>query len=109
MISHCKLPISGVGVKGMVTPYVRCYELHPRAINGRMKELTFGRARKHLGRTIRMLRLKRRLTQEQLAERAGIDVKHLQKAEYAELNITLRTLVRIARGLGLSSVARLFR
>lgn len=74
-----------------------------------MKELTLARTRRHLGRTIRMLRLKRRLTQEQLAERAGIDVKHLQKAEYAELNITLRTLVRIARGLGLSSIARLFR
>jgi transcriptional regulator with XRE-family HTH domain len=53
-----------------------------------------------LGRRINELRGAAGLTQEQLAERVAIDAKDLQKIEAGEVNITFRTLVRLAAGLG---------
>jgi transcriptional regulator with XRE-family HTH domain len=47
-------------------------------------------------------------TQQQAAETMGLDVKHLQKLEYGELNPSLRTLVRVASALGVS-VGRLLK
>ena len=52
-----------------------------------------------LGRRIRQLRLERKLTLEAASERGGIDLKHWQKVEAGSLNVTIATLVRIARGL----------
>lgn len=52
-----------------------------------------------LGRRINELRGAAGLTQEQLAERVAIDAKDLQKIEAGEVNITFRTLVRLAAGL----------
>jgi XRE family transcriptional regulator, regulator of sulfur utilization len=52
-----------------------------------------------LGIRIRTLRLARGLTQESLAERAGIHEKFVGAVERGERNITLRNVVRIARGL----------
>jgi transcriptional regulator with XRE-family HTH domain len=37
-----------------------------------------------------------------MAERADLDLKHLQKVEAGQLNVTLVTLVRIAAGLEIS-------
>lgn len=53
-----------------------------------------------LGARIRKLRQAAGLTLEGLAERATVDLKHLQKVEAGTLNVTLATLVRIASGLG---------
>lgn len=49
-------------------------------------------------------RLRERLgwTQARAAEAMGLDVKHLQKLEYGDLNPSLRTLVRVASALGVS-------
>jgi transcriptional regulator with XRE-family HTH domain len=40
------------------------------------------------------------LTQEIAASRCGIDYKRYQKIELGRVNVTVRTLVRIADGLG---------
>lgn len=42
------------------------------------------------------------LTQEDLAERSDFEVPHVQKLEAAELNLSLRTLCRLAWALKLS-------
>lgn len=42
------------------------------------------------------------LTQEEAAERIGLDPRHLQKLERGEANATLGTLLRVADGLGVS-------
>jgi transcriptional regulator with XRE-family HTH domain len=44
-------------------------------------------------------RVKGRLTQERLAERADLNIRTLQKIEAGELNILVTTLVRIQRAL----------
>ena len=41
------------------------------------------------------------MTQEQAASLAGLDVRHLQKLERAEVAATLDTLDALAAGLGL--------
>jgi transcriptional regulator with XRE-family HTH domain len=48
---------------------------------------------------LRALRLARGLTQWQLAER-GLSYKYYQRIESGQANVTIRTLVRIARALG---------
>ena len=55
-----------------------------------------------LGRRINELRAGAGLTQEALAERIAMDVKDVQKIEAGEVNITFRTLVRLADALGCS-------
>jgi transcriptional regulator with XRE-family HTH domain len=60
-----------------------------------------------LGMRIRSLRLARGLTQESLAERAGIHEKFVGAVERGERNVTLRNLERIAHGLNVP-IAALF-
>ena|SRR2546428_1986852 len=55
--------------------------------------------RRRLGRRIRELRTERRLSQEALAEKAGMTNKHLSRIERGETNTRATTLVRILRGL----------
>lgn len=64
-------------------------------------------AARSLGQRIRALRRERGLSQEVLAERAGLDWKHLQVIEAGRTNTTLASLVGVARGLGVS-LAELF-
>lgn len=52
-----------------------------------------------LGQTIKKLRKERDLTQEELAEKADIDTNYLAKIETAQVNTTVRYLIKIARGL----------
>lgn len=61
-----------------------------------------------LGAHVRALREERGWTLERAAEAMDLDLKHLQKVEAGKLNVTLVTLVRIAKGLG-EPVAALFR
>ena len=53
-----------------------------------------------VGEHIRALRKAAGLSQEQLAERAGLHYTYIGAVERAERNVTLDTLVRIANGLG---------
>lgn len=52
-----------------------------------------------LGNRIRLLRVQRGLTQEKLAERAGLTPKFLGEVERVETNPSATSLVRIAAGL----------
>ncbi len=54
------------------------------------------------GLRLRSLRQHKALTLEEAAEQMDIDWKHLQKIEDGQLNVTLVTLVRIAKGLHVS-------
>ena len=51
-----------------------------------------------LGARVRKIRLIRGWTLEAAAERTGVDWKHLQKIEAAQLNPTIMTIARIAEG-----------
>jgi transcriptional regulator with XRE-family HTH domain len=52
-----------------------------------------------VGANLRRFREKRGLTQEQLAHAAGLATRHLQKIEAGQVNLTLRTLVRLGSAL----------
>ena len=52
-----------------------------------------------LGLRIRALREMQGWTLEEAAARSDLDLKHLQKIEAGQLNVTLVTLVRLAVGL----------
>jgi transcriptional regulator with XRE-family HTH domain len=54
-----------------------------------------------LGRRIREARRAKDWTQEVAAERLSIDVRELQRIEAGRVNLTLQSLLRIARVLGL--------
>lgn len=54
------------------------------------------------GQRVREERLKRNLSQEELAERAGVHRTYIGMIERAEKNITLINIERIAAALGLS-------
>jgi DNA-binding XRE family transcriptional regulator len=55
-----------------------------------------------LGQAIRKLRQDRDLTQEALAQSAGITVGHLSKIERGQSNPTWGTVVAVAVGLGMA-------
>ena len=60
---------------------------------------------KNVGRRCAELRSDRDWTQEQAAERLHLDVKTLQKIEAGTVNATLRTIARLAKGLGVRARA----
>lgn len=51
------------------------------------------------GRRLRELRIERGLSQEELAQRAGLDRTYVSQAEQGRRNATLRTLQKIATAL----------
>lgn len=53
-----------------------------------------------LGITIRQARLSMKLSQEALADAAGVDRSHMGKIERGERNVTLLNIERIAKALG---------
>ena len=54
-------------------------------------------------KTLKQLRRDKRLTQEELAQRAGLDYKYLEKLEgKAPSSPTLSTLEKLAKGLDIS-------
>jgi transcriptional regulator with XRE-family HTH domain len=64
-------------------------------------------ARSQLGQRIRVLRETLSLTQEQLAEKAGISVSYLSMIERAQRTPHVETLVSLAAALGIT-VSQLF-
>lgn len=57
-----------------------------------------------VGKNIRRLRKGRGLTQEQLAQDAGMAMRYLSGVERGEENPTLRFLIKIAEALGVEPV-----
>jgi transcriptional regulator with XRE-family HTH domain len=60
-----------------------------------------GRLRK-LGEVIRSARLERGLSQEALADAAGIDRSHMGKIERGERNVSLLNIARVSDALNVS-------
>jgi transcriptional regulator with XRE-family HTH domain len=56
--------------------------------------------RRIVGRKIRTCRKRSQLSQEELAEKADLSYKYLGEVERGYVNISLDSLVRIARALG---------
>ena len=57
---------------------------------------------KQIGGRIRALRTGTGLTQEDLAERTGVNPAYLGRIERGEINVTIQTLTSIANGLKVS-------
>ena len=73
-----------------------------RGMRGYTQDNPFHRERKMLGETVGHLREKRKMTQEDLADAADINVSYLAKIENGYVNTTVRYLIKIARGLRVS-------
>lgn len=58
------------------------------------------RVTKDVGRRVAELRRAAGLTQEEFAEKIGMDSTNLQRIELGGQNLTIRSLVRLASGLG---------
>lgn len=54
-----------------------------------------------LGARLRVLRLERELTQEQLASAAGLHWTYIGQIERGERNLTAKNVLRLERGLGI--------
>ena len=54
---------------------------------------------KRLGNNIRRMRTAEKITQEQLAEMADLNIRTIQKIEAGQTNILITTAVRIQRAL----------
>jgi transcriptional regulator with XRE-family HTH domain len=63
--------------------------------------------RRRVARAVRQERARAALSQEELAEQAGLAARQVQRLEAAAVNATIGTLVRVARALGID-VRRLF-
>ena len=57
---------------------------------------------KHLGLSIKLARVRKELSQEELAELAGLHRTYIGMVERAERNITVINLVQIAKALDIS-------
>lgn len=68
-------------------------------MRGYAQEQPFQRERSILGKTIHQLREKRHMTQEQLAEKAHVNVSYLAKIENGYVNTTIRYLIKLSRAL----------
>jgi transcriptional regulator with XRE-family HTH domain len=60
-----------------------------------------------VGRRVAEIRRQRGWTQQDAAEHLRMPLKNFQRLEEGKMNVTLRTLVRIARGLGVYARALL--
>lgn len=65
-------------------------------------DLEFEANKRHLAANVAELRARRGWSQQALADAAGLDLKHVQKLEYRQLNPSLRTLVRVGRAFGVT-------
>jgi transcriptional regulator with XRE-family HTH domain len=65
-------------------------------------EAEIARVQRKIGEAVARHRSLRSLTQEAAAERAGLDVRYWQRIEAGSVNVTVRTLVRVALAIGAS-------
>jgi transcriptional regulator with XRE-family HTH domain len=72
----------------------------PKSKTKRAKHPRLVVLRRHVAANVRRLRMTAGLTLAVASERAGLDLRHWQKIEAAEMNITLGTLAKLANGLG---------
>jgi transcriptional regulator with XRE-family HTH domain len=72
-----------------------------------VKPIDPARLQEHVGRRVAELRAEAGLTQERLAERAGVTARYLQSIEGGHENLTLETLAKLATALKVPPI-RLF-
>ena len=53
-----------------------------------------------IGTNVKKARLKMGLTQEELGNKSGLDSRHIGFIERGEINSTIKTICKIAHGLG---------
>jgi transcriptional regulator with XRE-family HTH domain len=58
-----------------------------------------------VGSKVRQMRVTKQISQEELAFRANIHRAYIGQIERAELNVTVKTLAKIADGLGVEITA----
>lgn len=68
-----------------------------------MPRETEKRVMRNVGRRVAELRAEHGLTQQELAEAGGFSAKYLQRIEAGEANLTIRSLVRLARLMQVST------
>ena len=66
-----------------------------------MEEKEFWKMVKRIGRNLRKVRIDRNKTQEEMSERIGFSYKHFQSVENGERPLSMRTLFRISKRLGI--------
>ena len=66
-------------------------------------EKVFQDLRRRVAHNLARLRMEQRLTFEELGKLSGLHWRHLQKIEAGEVNVTIDTITRLARGLGVDS------
>ncbi len=54
-----------------------------------------------IGKKIQKIREKKRITQDQLEAETGINAKYISAIECGKKNLTIKTLEKIAKGLGI--------
>ena len=74
-----------------------------KIMRGYAQDNPYPKERKQLGDRIRIIREKKSLTQEDLADKAGVDVSYLAKIENGYVNTTLRYLIKLSRALGVKA------
>lgn len=82
-----------------MAPYMAWFPLLASYILRPVTEGHYRRLQKHIARAIQRQRRALHFTQEDVAHASGIAVRHYQKLEAGELNVTIRTLVRVAKAL----------
>lgn len=55
---------------------------------------------KQLGDNVRRERIAKDLSQQQLAELADLNIRNVQRIEAGEIDVLLRTIIRIRKALG---------
>lgn len=79
---------------------IECYFEHNLSMSSRYSQIgPFPKERNVLGKTIEKLRKSKELTQEDLADKADMNVSYLAKIENGYINTTLKYLIKISRGL----------
>jgi transcriptional regulator with XRE-family HTH domain len=68
-------------------------------MSGYSQDNPFLKQRKLLGATIKKIREDKRLTQEDLADAAEVNVSYLAKIENGYVNTTVRILIKLSKGL----------
>ena len=57
---------------------------------------------KRIGKKIKALRIKNKMTQQSLSDFCDVDIRTIQRVEVGEQNIALTLILSIADGLGVS-------
>jgi transcriptional regulator with XRE-family HTH domain len=83
---------------------VKCGKLHNnKSMRGYAQDNPFSKERKLLGERIKNIREKKKLTQEDLADKASVDVSYLAKIENGYVNTTIRYLIKLSKALGVKA------